>query len=632
MGVMCMVRMMRHSAMFILIIVVLMICPGKLLIPNGVRSGESLEVVWSTSVNGSIVWHPFNVNGSRFVVLHRLGMINATIIDTSTSKILDSIAVCDGDMVSAFTTSEINDTILIVSDDDSVAAISLTNFTILWSINMKREILDVIPLINSSRVAIIMREEIRIVNISSGEYIKNLTITMTPLDIGYSPETSEIIILEPSGVRIINLGNQSQSFIPLNYDTTNATMLLCNTDNIPPIDILIILRNRVLIIRNQEEIIELELTIEEPYALGDIDADGSPELIFTSTRGVLDKEIEALDLSKLRLEEFSIHLNYVCLRSIILADIDGDHCLEIVVTGGNANTFIDIVTGEGIGAPPNYDPYAAFIAIIDYGEREVRVFEEELSLFGEILVLKNSVIAKYYANGLLCVRIPEQNTLDIYWPHKPMSLCLLEFDIDSDMLSDPYERECRLNPSNPDTDADTLPDGWEHMNNLNPLDPQDATLDNDNDGLDNTDEYEYGGDPWNNDTDSDGLNDLQEVQLGTCLRSNDTDADGMPDGWEVMYGMNATNPSDANEDPDDDGLTNLEEYNYGTDPTNPDTDGDGYDDGYEISYGTDPLDPNDYPVSFIRRYWWVLVISIVAIVVLVVFLYRHRVLVRKAEA
>jgi len=56
------------------------------------------------------------------------------------------------------------------------------------------------------------------------------------------------------------------------------------------------------------------------------------------------------------------------------------------------------------------------------------------------------------------------------------------------------------------------------------------------------------------------------------LSSSDTDDDGMPDDWEITYGLNATDPNDANEDADSDGLTNLEEYTIGTWPNATDTD------------------------------------------------------------
>ncbi|MFZ5563048.1 MAG: choice-of-anchor U domain-containing protein, partial [Thermodesulfobacteriota bacterium] len=71
--------------------------------------------------------------------------------------------------------------------------------------------------------------------------------------------------------------------------------------------------------------------------------------------------------------------------------------------------------------------------------------------------------------------------------------------------------------------------------------------------------------------------------------STDIDQDGLPDGWEVEYGLDPTDPADAEDDSDNDGLTSLEEYALGTSPVDNDTDGDGLTDGQEADGGTNPL-------------------------------------------
>lgn len=49
----------------------------------------------------------------------------------------------------------------------------------------------------------------------------------------------------------------------------------------------------------------------------------------------------------------------------------------------------------------------------------------------------------------------------------------------------------------------------------------------------------------------------------------DCDGDGMPDDWELRYGLDPTDPSDANLDSDGDGYTNIEEFLNGTNPLSP---------------------------------------------------------------
>ncbi|MEF8874151.1 MAG: lamin tail domain-containing protein [Candidatus Thermoplasmatota archaeon] len=53
--------------------------------------------------------------------------------------------------------------------------------------------------------------------------------------------------------------------------------------------------------------------------------------------------------------------------------------------------------------------------------------------------------------------------------------------------------------------------------------------------------------------------------------TGDQDNDGMPDEWENQYGLDPTDPSDADGDPDGDGFKNLEEYEANTDPLNSDS-------------------------------------------------------------
>lgn len=68
------------------------------------------------------------------------------------------------------------------------------------------------------------------------------------------------------------------------------------------------------------------------------------------------------------------------------------------------------------------------------------------------------------------------------------------------------------------------------------------------------------------DADLDNINDCTEFILRTNYQSYDSDGDHIPDELELRYGLNPSDPSDANQDPDGDGLTNLEEIMAGTNP------------------------------------------------------------------
>lgn len=93
-------------------------------------------------------------------------------------------------------------------------------------------------------------------------------------------------------------------------------------------------------------------------------------------------------------------------------------------------------------------------------------------------------------------------------------------------------------------------------------------IDDDGDGLDNTNEIQFGTETLNPDTDGDSLTDYQELFVyNTDPLKPDTDGDGMPDGWEVQHGLNPR-VNDAADDLDGDGVSNLVEFNRGFDPQN----------------------------------------------------------------
>ncbi len=136
-----------------------------------------------------------------------------------------------------------------------------------------------------------------------------------------------------------------------------------------------------------------------------------------------------------------------------------------------------------------------------------------------------------------------------------------ERDSDGDGIND-YDEAItfQTKPYSDDSDSDGMLDKWEIDNQLNPKE-DDASLDVDEDGLTNIQEYQNGTNPNLEDTDNDGLSDSDEIDVTN------------------------TNPLDS--DSDDDGLVDGEEDDNGTDPNNNDSDGDGIIDGKEMSWNLD---------------------------------------------
>ncbi len=175
-------------------------------------------------------------------------------------------------------------------------------------------------------------------------------------------------------------------------------------------------------------------------------------------------------------------------------------------------------------------------------------------------------------------------------------------DNDSDGLYSSLESDLGTSDSDLDSDDDLMPDGWEYVNELNPNYSSDNSIDSDNDGLSNFEEYNYtlhnsnvsyytkiGLNPQLNDTDFDGISDFDEINgtLGNVTDpvSIDTDDDGMLDKWEFDYGLQPIY-DDSGGDLDSDGVNNTLEFVYRLDPTDNDTDNDGLNDSETIYYGT----------------------------------------------
>ncbi len=138
-----------------------------------------------------------------------------------------------------------------------------------------------------------------------------------------------------------------------------------------------------------------------------------------------------------------------------------------------------------------------------------------------------------------------------------------------------------------DSDGDGIPNIYEEANGLNAA-VNDATLDLDNDGMRNIDEYTVGTRANNPDTDGDGLRDGVETSTGNYVSASntgtnplldDTDRDGLKDGVESNSG------------------TFVDAANTGTNPHRADTDNDGFDDGLEVAGNFNPTLPGSTPES-----------------------------------
>jgi len=127
-----------------------------------------------------------------------------------------------------------------------------------------------------------------------------------------------------------------------------------------------------------------------------------------------------------------------------------------------------------------------------------------------------------------------------------------------------------------DRDNDGLLDTWERIQHpriyeADAREPYGGGHDLDGDGASNSQEYDFGSDPWNWDTDGDGMSDGYEIQYGL-----DPCDDGSKPCPEIPPELLALYPNlrpginmnGANGDPDQDGLTNLQEF-LSDPPTDP---------------------------------------------------------------
>jgi len=273
------------------------------------------------------------------------------------------------------------------------------------------------------------------------------------------------------------------------------------------------------------------------FAAGDIDEDGSLEIVASSIDGLvlINGEDGAVK-----------YTNLISVGSPVLGDVDGDGKLDIVALSSDGKLYILRGNGKNVSMPFNTSFRASPILVnIDSDPSpEIIICSMSGQIFALDVVSKESGERIYWC----CERGDIHGTSNVFL-----------IDPDYDMLSTYSETLLGLNASNPDTDGDSLPDGWEFYHGLDPS-SNDAMNDPDNDGLTNLEEYELRTDPMNNDTDNDGLLDGKELEIGTNPLNPDSDQDLLRDGEEVRIG---TNP--LSRDTDGDGLIDS----YDPLPTNP---------------------------------------------------------------
>jgi len=161
-----------------------------------------------------------------------------------------------------------------------------------------------------------------------------------------------------------------------------------------------------------------------------------------------------------------------------------------------------------------------------------------------------------------------------------------DLDDDNDGVLDSDEVNNGSDPLLTDTDADGVPDGDDAF----PTDDTETTDsdedgignnsddDDDNDGLSDADEQTLGTDPLRADSDNDGVSDSDDAFPTDSSETNDTDGDGIG--------------NNADSDDDNDGLSDADEQTLGTDPLLADTDSDGVSDS-EDAFPTDSSESVD---------------------------------------
>lgn len=155
--------------------------------------------------------------------------------------------------------------------------------------------------------------------------------------------------------------------------------------------------------------------------------------------------------------------------------------------------------------------------------------------------IENTDEGRFTQRAALPQFLTELNTIDVRVVHFGVGsksthtfVDMLTVGVDLTSTEDDIDNDGIVNAVDRDNDNDGIPDDWERQYGFNPLNSSDAILDGDGDGISNYQEYYQGLNPTSNDTDNDGVLDgvdgsprgNQPIVAGKLIELSDLNGDG----------------------------------------------------------------------------------------------------------